>query len=354
MLIYLFILALLCFLTAATLTRTEIHKTIYWFSLIFLFLFCAYRLEVGCDWTGYQNIFQLAKTTDWSLLIYSFDPGFMLLNKIVVAFDLPYTYVNVFSALLFFGGIHALAREQTNRLSFLLFTFPVMVLNLPMSALRQGIAIGILCFAFVYFLRNRKFWFAITVLIASSFHSSAIIFIALTPFAGMMLTRQRLFGLMVLMAVVLLFLATRPVGQQAIDRYVDASIHSSGAIFRILYLAIPCLFFIVFIRNAWRRDFPADYTLVLLSTLLFFASILSLAISTTVADRLAYYFYPAQAIILSRLPQFYDGKLKILVVSSSYLLMFLFFFFWVSFSGLFSQCYVPYDFGISWNGEGSQ
>lgn len=346
MMIYLMVLIVLCFASAMSVTRPDIHRAIYWFALTFLFFFTAYRFQVGCDWTGYLNLFHLAKTTDWRLLVNSFDPGFMLMNKLVVELGLPYTYVNVFSAVLFFGGIHALARLQPNRLAFLLFTYPVMILNLPMSALRQGIAVGFLCLAFTFFIKNRKIYFALTILLASSFHSSAAFFIVLTPLAGKPVTRSRLALLLVLMLVVIVFLVGRPVGQQAVDRYIDASVQSSGAIFRILYLAVPCIFFLVFLRQGWKSRSPEDYSLVLLSSTLFFLAAATILVSSTVADRLAYYFYPAQAIILAKLPMFFEGKTKSFVVAGSYLLMFVFFFFWVAFSGLFNQCYVPYDFGI--------
>lgn len=346
MTIYLSILLALCLLNLGTIFAPNARNYAYWVALVFLFLFSAFRLEVGCDWTGYLNIFQLSDQTPWQILVLAFDPGFMLMNKLVVALGLPYTFVNVASSVVFFGGIHFLAKQQPNPLAFLTFTFPVMILNLPMSALRQGMAVGLICMAFVFFIRNQKVRYLILVILASSFHSSAIIFVVFIPLAGAEFTRKKLAIFFTLMVVVVVFLAMRPVGQQAIERYVDSTRQSNGAIFRILYLAIPCLFFLIFMRKAWKERSPQDYTLVVMGSLMFFLSAAVVAISTTVGDRLAYYFYPIQAIILARMPVFYSERQDGFIVGGFFALMFIFFIAWASMSDLFQLCYVPYDWGI--------
>ena len=53
------------------------------------------------------------------------------------------------SSFTFFFGAHYMAQRQQNRIAFLILLFPVLIINMPMSGIRQASAIGALCIAFV-------------------------------------------------------------------------------------------------------------------------------------------------------------------------------------------------------------
>ena len=76
----------------------------------------------------------------------------------------------------FFWGIHVFAKRQPDPLSFLILTFPILIINMPMSGIRQGAVIGLICIALVHFSDCRPLKFIMWVLIASGFHLSAIVF----------------------------------------------------------------------------------------------------------------------------------------------------------------------------------
>ena len=61
------------------------------------------------------------------------------------------------SSAIFFLGVHVLARRQPDPLGFLVLLFPILIINMPMSGIRQGAAIGLLCIAFVAFIDRRPY-----------------------------------------------------------------------------------------------------------------------------------------------------------------------------------------------------
>ena len=96
---------------------------------------------------------------------------------------LPYPVANIASSAVFFLGVHVLARRQPDPLGFLVLLFPILIINMPMSGIRQGAAIGLLCIAFVAFIDRRPLWFAFWVVLAAGFHISVLIFMLLLPVA---------------------------------------------------------------------------------------------------------------------------------------------------------------------------
>ena len=48
----------------------------YYLVFLGLFLFSAFRYEVGCDWLSYENMFEAASEIDLSLLVAKRDPLF--------------------------------------------------------------------------------------------------------------------------------------------------------------------------------------------------------------------------------------------------------------------------------------
>ena len=62
-------------------------------------------------------------------------------------------------------------------MGYLSLAFPVLIINMPMSGIRQAAAIGIMCFAYNAFNDRRLIRFVFCVIVASGFHSSAVSFL---------------------------------------------------------------------------------------------------------------------------------------------------------------------------------
>lgn len=341
-----FYLLLFCALVALRFSfsgRPRTRRQIYPVVLLVLFLFSAFRFEVGCDWSGYQNMFELQAASSLSEALRRSDPGWWTLMGLTHLGGLPYPWINVFSSAIFFAGIHVLARRQGDPLGFLVLLYPVLIINLPMSGIRQGAAIGLMCIAFTAFLDRRLIAFFCWTLAASLFHSSAAVFILLAPmvhgeYSG---SRIAMAGLLAIPGA--LALLTGSDAQIAVSRYVGTGVDSAGAIFRFgLLLATGVLFFVL-IRVAWKRRFPQDFRLVALGALLMVGLFPLVFVSTVIGDRVAYYLIPMQAVIFARFPYLGRRFIPFEMTFAPYLVLGLMLFVWVNNSRLFEQCYVPYQ-----------
>lgn len=340
-----FSLVLLRFLSA---NQLRLRKQIYPIVLLGIFAFSTFRFEVGCDWSGYLNQFRIQEFSTLSEALERGEPLWWATIHGIHQLALSYPWVNVASSAIFFLGIHVLARRQQDPLSFIIFLFPILIINLPMSGIRQGVAVGIMCFAFVAFIDKRILWFVIWTLLASMFHSSAIIFMLLAPLTMGEVTRKRIFLAALLAIPGLFFILTGDVGQQAISRYVGAGVDAAGALFRGGLLVITGIAYLLIFKKAWDKDYKSDSSLMMIGSLLMVSLVAILPISSVIADRVAYYLIPIQAMIFARIPFLAVRNSKLYAVLP-YIALLLVFVVWTYFSRHFQQCYVPYDtwlFGI--------
>lgn len=341
---YVAIFALLILLRYSLLGQNKFSIQLYPFILAFLFIFSAFRFEIGCDWGNYRTI-HLTTALPLDQIWYRFlsEPLHTLSSKVLHFFDLSYLWVHVYSSLIFFYGVHKLAKRQPDPLGFLILLFPILIINMPMSAVKQGAAIGLMCLAFIAF-SDKKLWrYIFFTALAAGFHTSAIIFFALVPFIRGKLTPKRIIagGFLALPILGLVLLSSAV--ETAVDRYVmDQYLKSAGAIYRVGSLGISAILFFVLFRNKWKISSPNDYTLIVIGSLIMLCCLLIVPLSSVIGDRVGYYMLPIQAMFYARLPYLSFDKFRPLLVAFPYFFLFCLFFLWTSTSSLFNQCYVPY------------
>ncbi|MDA9900450.1 EpsG family protein, partial [Planktomarina temperata] len=166
---------------------------VYLITLCVLFIFSGFRYEVGCDWTGYLNQWEIQKNLPLQIALLNSEPLWWAMIDLIQSSGASYPWMNVASSGIFFLGVHVIARRQPDPLGFLILLFPILIINMPMSGIRQAAGIGIMCFAIISFIDKRTFWFVTFVLLAAAFHNSAIIFLLLAPLVGENYSRSRLY-----------------------------------------------------------------------------------------------------------------------------------------------------------------
>lgn len=323
--------------------RSTARRAVYYALLMALFLFSAFRFEVGCDWQGYLHQFRVYSNVTLQVAFTTLEPlwtSFFVLQR---ALELPYPWINVFACMLFFAGIHALAKRQPNPVAFLVLLFPILIINMPMSGIRQAAAIGLICFAFLAFLDRRLIWFIALTLLASLIHSSAIIFLLLTPLVTGRYSKRRiaLAGLLAVPGAVALM--GSDAAELATGRYLDTGIDAAGAIFRVGLLAITGAAFFSYFRKKWQVVFPQDYKLVSFGAIMMIAMIAIVPISSVIGDRFGYYLIPVQTMIFARIPYLPLTNNRNLFIWSPYVGLFIVFAVWSSRSWIFDYCYLPYQ-----------
>lgn len=341
---YLFIFFLLLLLKLAQVDYSISRKIFFPLILLLLWGLSAFRFEVGCDWSGYLNQYQYQEYFNFS----GRDPLWWLLLKTIGRYELGYMWVNVLSSTLCFLGLAVLARRQPDPLGFLVFLFPVFVINMPMSAVRQGIAVGLVCVAMVAFIDKQPKKFVLWLLLAAGFHTSAAIFLVLTPLAVGVATNRRKLIVLAAFAPTLLILVYTASIEIAVERYVGGEREAYGGIFRVTSLLLTGLLFEKFLKKGWLRSRAADYFLVRLGSIGMIGMGGALVISTVIGDRFGYYLLPLQAVIFSRVPFISGIADRAFWSMMPYVLIAVLFCAWVLVSNHFQKCYVPYQ-SFLWN-----
>lgn len=323
--------------------RVGARTQLYYVVLAGLFVFSAFRYQVGCDWSGYYFQYLGADEIFSFSLFEKREPIWWLILSLIKNLGLPYPVANVISSGLFFWGVHVLARRQPDPLSFLILLFPILIINMPMSGIRQGAAIGLMCLAFVAFADRRPARFALWVLLASGFHASASVFMLLLPVATGRYTSRRLLLATFLAIPGLFVLGTTEAAEVAVSRYVGNDIDAYGAIFRLAMLGLSAVFFFWLPRARWERLYSADYSLANVGGIGMAVAMMLLPISSVIGDRYGYYLIPLQAMIFARIPFLQFGKNAGLYTALPYLGVWLVFTVWTQLSAHFAKCYVPYQ-----------
>tara|TARA_B100001093_G_scaffold376453_1_gene361604 strand:- start:1955 stop:2869 length:915 start_codon:yes stop_codon:yes gene_type:complete len=282
-------------------------------------------------------------------VISSKDPLSFLMFYLVSKTGLPYPYINIPFGIIFFTGIHLLAKRQPDPLSFLILLFPILIINMPMSGLRQAASIGFICIAFTAFLDRHPFRFLLLVLIATGFHSSAIVFLILFPFATGYHNNTRLAIAVFLSVPGLIMITYLETVQIAAKNYIGSGLEAYGGLFRLGILILTGFYFLFFVKNKWKQAFPKDYALVNLGAIGMIIIFFILPVSSVIGDRFGYYLIPIQAMIFARIPYLQFRSLHLFHTIIPYFGIFLLFLIWATISYNFQKCYIPYDtwiFGI--------
>jgi len=319
----------------------SLREVLYYICLVGLFIFSAFRYHVGCDWSGYLNIFQISesKQITWQTK----EAGFWIANQLLHYYELDYPYINVIAATFFFIGLHSLAKRQPDPYGFLTLSFPILILNLPMSAIRQGIAVGFFCIACNAFVNRRLIGFVSPVLLGGLFHSSSLFLLILTPFVrGEYSIRRAALGAAIALPGIYFFL-TGNTFESYSKMYVGTHVEAFGAAFRTGLLALTGGAFLFFLDNKWKEHSPSDHNLVKLGSYLMIFSFMLSIYSSVGGDRIGYYLVPIQLVILARLPLLISGACSAPVASLPYAALGLVLVTWIRSSSLFELCFSQYQ-----------
>jgi hypothetical protein len=328
------------------------YTKIYYFVFFGLFLFSAFRYEVGCDWFSYINMFEKGASLDifsWSFIQRERDQLLWILVIWLNNMNIPYPFINVVSSAIFFTGVHILARRQPSPLSFLVLMFPFLIINMPMSGIRQGAAIGLICIALVAIIDKRPKHFLLWIFLATGLHASASVFLALLPFATGRYTNVRYVLAALLTALVVIILFYTGSATQANSVYIENTERQAfGAPYRVGMLALTALYFFLFVKKKWQQNFPQDYDIIKLSALGMIVLIFLVPVSSVISDRYGYYLIPFQAMIFARLPFLRIKSNQSLHCLLPFLGLLFAFVCWTQYSYLFDKCYLPYVNWVFW------
>lgn len=143
-----------------------------------LFVISAIRVDTGFDFDDYKNIFlEISNLSIKDFLTFPIEKGYELLNAIIAVFTQNFQWVVIITSFLtiFLLTIVIYQYSKYYTLSFLLY-IPFFYF-FTLSGIRQGLALSISLISF-RFLKEKKFFkYLLVILLAASFHYTALVMI---------------------------------------------------------------------------------------------------------------------------------------------------------------------------------
>ena len=149
-------------------------------SFSILLFIAGYRdISVGTDTANYEDFFNhILSGDDW--IRASVEPGWVLLNDLVIYFGGSFNELLLLSTLLVLLPIFYLSYKYSNNAMLsIFFYYSHFYYMSSMNITRQMLSISVSLVALVLLTRDKKIWFIIITLIAATFHYTALILLPL-------------------------------------------------------------------------------------------------------------------------------------------------------------------------------
>ena len=312
-----------------------------WMLFLPFVFFIGLRHEVGGDWSQYLVIYRQIASQPLSVLLLNSEPGYALLNGLSYFLGWGAYGANLFCALVFSYGLWRFCKAQPLPVLALVVAVPYLIIVVAMGYTRQGVAIGLGMLALLSLERQHWLRFAGYVLLAATFHKTAVILLGI----ALMLSGRGWWWRIPLMALIGYF-AYEAILADSLENYLlnyeQAGYQSQGAAVRVAMNALPAALFLYW-RNKWSLTETQRrlWTLIALAAIAMVAALV-LVNSSTAVDRLALYLIPLQLFVWSRMPIANNRVRRTwvqLVVAYSFVVMMV----WLLFAG-HSFAWLPYQF----------
>jgi hypothetical protein len=312
----------------------------------FLVFFAGSRVDVGCDWDSYVNRFLYGyPDVGWLAYFRQGEGAFTSLNVIVRNMGYEFSVVVFLCAVIYTFGLVRFSALAQRPLAFLALSFPILVLQLGMSGLRQAMAAAFLMLALRSFVEKRRLWMVAWIVVASQFHTSAIMFLPVVFLIGRKVSAKRM-ALSVLLIGPLVALLLENRLEVYNTRYIDEAygeMSSSGAWYRYVLTLLPFLFFVAK-RKLVETRYPKLFELLRLFAYIAFALAGVGAFSSVALHRLTFYVMPVSILaFLCVSESIFDRGSRRVGMAVPFMVYGLYLVSWFSLSGHAADCYVPYQ-----------
>lgn len=286
--------------------------------IIFIILLLFNGLRDGnvfLDSLVYKNFFQIVENLNLIDLIKlnSFEVGFKLFTKFFSLFCNYNLYIFIIS---FFSliGFYFFIKKYSN--NYLMSVFLFIVTNIYIylfCTIRQTIAISILLFSIQYVLSNKKIKFVLLVLLAASFHKTALIFMIVYLLKWFDINKIGIKKLVVIYLIIFIF--RQPIVTLFINVFYSSYnnyIISGSGYFLLLILVSLAVFIYYFInkKKLYNDELKLFYNIYLFSILFQI-----LATSQGYINRITLYFMiPIIVLLPNIIPKNKFGKYTMYLV----------------------------------------
>ena len=244
------------------------------------------RWETGGDWLTYAEMYDEIRLDSLGFALTRTDPIYGIMNWVSAQIGTELYLVNFICCWVLVYGVIRTAMTMREPWLAVLISVPYLLIVVGMGYVRQGAAIGMVLIAIGSLDRAKPFRTIFYLVLATGFHSTAVIAF---PFFVFALTRRnRAFALGAALAGAVIYINVLAPRLNTFEiGYVQQEYESGGALTRVLMGLLPALLILV----RWRA-FPASDRVRSVWLAIALANIgalvrLMLAPSSTAVDRIA-------------------------------------------------------------------
>lgn len=189
-----FLTSIFSLIDLATKSKFIKNSLLYILAVIFI-IFSSIRWSVGTDWSPYLYFFEVVKNVPVGEAGY--EVLYELLQRFVQLFSYNYTSMLLFTAVIIIFFTYFTVRQYSYYPAISILMLYAYSINSSGFGYRQDIAIAICFFSFNFIFKRKLISFIISVVIASLFHQSAIVFIFAYWYYDIRWTRRYLITLII-------------------------------------------------------------------------------------------------------------------------------------------------------------
>ncbi len=294
------------FMTHSTQDTKRISRiTITVFFVMYLFLLCFRDSTVGVDTGFYVNIlFKQIQFLSWPELvnIKNMELGFTYLTKLISYFGSMQIFIGSIAILSVVPVMYLYRNESEDAILCCSFFLISLLFEIYFSGMRQGVALGLSVPAYYFARKSKLIPFLLMVLIAVSFHTSALIIALIFPVYHAKITKKWLWFVIPLMVLFYSFKSSlfdyllKNIQNDYTVKYEYLTTNFSGQIgLMTLFVLISLYSFFMLDETIANEDDIGLRNLLLLCTAIQFFTPLH-----PVVSRLNYYFILFIPVTLSR------------------------------------------------------
>lgn len=309
------LLSAIDWLNKKTKKYNNLSNIFFWGSFLVLTCISGFRDRVGTDFWTYKDIFVVFGEEKAVLTEPEF--GFQILMNIIhLITDNPQMFFFVTSLIINFSICFFIKKYSTSPMMSLYFYITTFIFYGTMNGLRQYMASCIMLFGFKY-MRKRKFLkYSCAVLIASTFHLSAFIFIPIYFIANQEINSKlnKLFMCMIGLGMIFyqqfLNLLFSIIGDSHYGHYKDEFFYgANGAnILRIIVWWLPLI--ILIIKRDKVKELFGESSKVILNMYFYGACFMLLAYRHVYFARFCMYFDVYYLLLLPIVYKIFDKKIN--------------------------------------------
>ena len=291
-------------------------------AFIEMLLFLGLRdVSVGIDLKNYIPYFNMIKQAKWNnLFILKLEKGYILLNKLISIFGNENLFLFVI-AIITLSGVYFSIKHFSKNYFFSIFIFITFQFYIfQFSGLRQSIAYSIILISLKYIKERNWIKFIVTVLIASTFHKTAIIFIPAYWIAKNKINIKSIKLFFVIL--ILLYILKIPI-LTLITKYIYKTydVLSSTDGYNMLILLLSIFVFFLLIKNRDNENNDIWFNMLMVAVL-----IQSLAsVQGNIARLTMYYSYSLMFLIPNAIHDIESTEQRITIKTVIYILLFVFY-----------------------------